>query len=140
MHITAGKKVFVEYTLTLGNKEVFDTNVGSEPLAYVQGSDQMIPGLEAAMEGMKVGDSKHVKIKPEDGYGPVLREAIVEVAKDQLAPDARNVGARIEGRGPSGQILTGQVQKIKDDKVVVDFNHPLAGETIFFQVKVVDIQ
>lgn len=140
MTITAGKKISIEYTLTLENKEVVDTNVGSQPLTYVHGSDQIIPGLEKAMEGMKIGDSKHVTVKPEDGYGPVIQEAIVEVSQDQLPPDAWKVGAQLQGQGPGGQTLRGQVTEIKDDKAIIDFNHPLAGKTLFFEVKVLDIQ
>ncbi len=140
MTITAGKKVSIEYTLTLENKEVVDTNVDSEPLTYVHGSDQIIPGLEKAIEGMKVGSSKHVTIKPEDGYGPVIQEAIVDIKKDQLPPDAWKVGAKVQGKSSGGEILDAEVTEIKDDKAIIDFNHPLAGKTLFFEVKVLDIQ
>ena len=140
MTITSGKTVSIEYTLTLENKEVVDSNVGGEPLTFVHGSNQIIPGLETAMEGMKVGDTKKVTVNPEDGYGPVVQEAIVEVEKDQLPEGARQVDALVQAQGPDGQILRGQVTELKDDKAIVDFNHPLAGKTLFFDVKVLDIQ
>lgn len=140
MTITAQKKVSIEYTLSLENEEIVATNVGSQPLTYVHGTNQIIPGLEKAMEGMKIGDSKQVTVKPEDGYGPVIQEAIVEVSKEQLPPETWKVGAKVQGQGPGGQILRGQVTDIKDDKATIDFNHPLAGKTLFFEVKVLDIQ
>ena len=140
MTITSGKTVSIEYTLTLENKEVVDSNVGGEPLTFVHGSNQIIPGLETAMEGMKVGDTKKVTVNPEDGYGPVIQEAIIEVEKDQLPEGARKVDALVQAQGPDGQMLRGQVTELKDDKAIVDFNHPLAGKTLFFDVKVIDIQ
>ncbi len=140
MTITSGKTISIEYTLTLDNKEVVDSNVGGEPLTYVQGSGQIIPGLETAMEGLKVGDTKEVTVDPEEGYGPVIQEAIVEVQKDQLPEGAQQVDAQVQAEGPDGQILHGQVTELKDDKAVVDFNHPLAGKTLIFDVKILDIQ
>lgn len=140
MTITTGKTVSIEYTLTLENKEVVDTNVGSDPLTYVQGSSQIIPGLEKELEGMKIGDTKNVTVKPEDGYGPVIKEAIVEVKKEQLPEGACEVNAQVQAQGPDGQMLRGQVTELKDDIAIIDFNHPLAGKTLVFEVKILDIQ
>jgi FKBP-type peptidyl-prolyl cis-trans isomerase SlyD len=140
MTITPGKTVSIEYTLTLENKEVVDTNVGSDPLTYVQGSNQIIPGLENELEGMKVGDTKNVTVEPEDGYGPVIKEAIVEVKKEQLPAGACEVNSQVQAQGPDGQMLRGQVTELKDDIAIIDFNHPLAGETLVFEVKILDIQ
>ncbi|HHO77192.1 MAG TPA: peptidylprolyl isomerase [Deltaproteobacteria bacterium] len=140
MTIATGKTVSIEYTLTLENKEVIDTNRGSDPLTYVQGSSQIIPGLENAMDGMKVGETKQVEVEPEDGYGPVFQDAIVEVNRDQLPEGACEVDAQLQAQGPDGQILRGKVTKIENDKAFVDFNHPLAGKKLFFDVKVLDIK
>jgi len=140
MTITAGKNVSIEYSLSLENKEVIDSNVGGEPLSYVQGSNQIIPGLENALEGMKVGESKKVSVGPEEGYGPVIPEAIVEVGKEQLPLEAFQVDAQVQAQSPDGDVLYGQVTKIEDDTATIDFNHPLAGKTLFFDVKVLDIQ
>jgi len=140
MTITTGKTVSIEYTLTLENNEVIDTNVGNEPLTYVQGSNQIIPGLENAMDGMKVGETKQVTVEPEEGYGPVIDEAIVEVDKEQLPEGACEVDAMVQAQGPDGQILRGQVTKVEGDKAVIDFNHPLAGKKLYFDVKVINIQ
>ena len=140
MTITAGKKVSIEYTLTLENKEVVDTNVGGQPLTYVHGSNQIIPGLENAMEGMEIGDTKHATVEAESGYGTVIQEAITEASRDQLPPDAWKVGAWVQGQGPDGQMLRGLVTEIRDDKAIIDFNHPLAGKKLFFEIKLLDIQ
>jgi FKBP-type peptidyl-prolyl cis-trans isomerase SlyD len=140
MTVTSGEKIAIEYTLTLENKEVVDTNVGREPLTFEQGSHQIIAGLEKAIEGMKVGENRKVTIKPEDAYGPVVKEAVIEVNKDKLPPDALKVDAQVQAKGPGEQVLIGRVTEIKGDKAVVDFNHPMAGKTLFFDVKVLTIE
>ena len=117
-----------------------DTNVGSEPLSYVQGSHNIISGLQNALEGLKIGDSKQVTIKPEDGYGSVDQKAIMEVSKEQIPQDALKVGAHLQGQNDDGQVITAMVVEIKEQTVVLDFNHPLADKTLHFDVKIVDIQ
>ena len=140
MSITEGSTVSVEYTLTLQDKEVIDTNKGGQPLTFVYGANQIIPGLEKEMTGMKIGESKNVTVPPEEGYGPVHEQAIIEVGKDKMPPEAWQVGAHVQGQGPDGQVVRGQVTALQDDKATVDFNHPLAGKTLYFEVKVIDIQ
>jgi FKBP-type peptidyl-prolyl cis-trans isomerase SlyD len=95
MTIPSGKKVFIEYTLTFENKEIMDTNVGREPLTFELGSHQIITGLEKAIEGMKASESCHVTIKPEDAYGPVVKEAIIEVNKDRMPQNSWKVGGQV---------------------------------------------
>jgi FKBP-type peptidyl-prolyl cis-trans isomerase SlyD len=138
--VSSGKKVSIEYTLTLEDKSVIDTNVGSEPLSYVQGSHNIISGLQNALEGLNIGDSKQVTIKPEDGYGSVDQKAIMEVSKEQIPQDALKVGTHLQGQNDDGQVITAMVVEIKEQTVVLDFNHPLAGKTLHFDVKIVDIQ
>jgi FKBP-type peptidyl-prolyl cis-trans isomerase SlyD len=138
--ITEGSTVSVEYTLTLQDKEVIETNKGGQPLTFVYGSRQIIPGLEKGMAGMKIGESRNVTVAPEEGYGPVLEQAIIEVGKDKLPADAWQVGAHVQGQGSGGQVVRGQVTALQGDKATIDFNHPLAGKTLYFEVKVLDIQ
>lgn len=140
MTVTSGKEVSIEYTLTLEDKTIVDTNVGGEPFTFVQGNQQVIPGLEKEVEGLKVGDTKKITVKPEEGYGAVNKEAFLEVDKGQLPPEALHAGAQIQGQTPDGQPLRGQVKEVKDTTVVLDFNHPLAGQTLYFDVKVLDIK
>jgi FKBP-type peptidyl-prolyl cis-trans isomerase SlyD len=140
MTISSRKKVSIEYTLTLENKEVADTNIGKEPLTFEQGSHQIISGLEKAIEGMKAGESRKITIEPEDAYGPVVKEAIIEVNKDRMPQNSWKINGQVQAKGPGEQVLVGRVTEIKGDKAVVDFNHPMAGKTLFFDVKVLTIQ
>lgn len=138
--VSTGAQVSIEYTLKLDDKNVVDTNVGGEPLVYVQGSRQIVPGLEKALEGMKVGDSKQVTIQPEEGYGVVHEQAFLEIEKDKIPETARQVGSRVQGRTGDGKTVSARVAEIKEATVVLDFNHPLAGKTLHFDVKIVKIQ
>lgn len=137
--IAAGKEVSLEYTLRLETEEVIESNVGEKPLTYVHGRNQIIPGLESALEGMQVGDRKEVTVLPEDAYGPVMPEAFQEVPRDRIPADAQRVGARLQGRDPSGQVVHARVAQVKEQSLILDFNHPLAGKTLIFAVKVVGI-
>ena len=138
--VSSGAEVSIEYTLKLDDKSVFDTNVGAEPLTFVQGSRQIVPGLEKALEGMKVGESKQVTVQPEEGYGPVQKEAVMEIGKDKIPGEAQQVGAQVQGRTGDGRVVRARVTEIKDSTVVLDFNHPLAGKRLHFDVKVLGIQ
>ncbi len=143
MIVSPGTKVSVEYTLRREDNAVIDANVGSEPLTYVHGFQQIIPGLEKALEGMKIGERKQITVIPEEGYGVISQEAFIEVKKEQVPQDALNalrVDAYVRGRDEGGNVFHARVAEIKDQTVLLDFNHPLAGETLFFEVKVLDIQ
>jgi FKBP-type peptidyl-prolyl cis-trans isomerase SlyD len=138
--VSPGTQVSIEYTLKLDDKNVFDTNVGADPLTFVHGSRQIVPGLEKALEGMKVGESKQVIVQPEEGYGIVHNEAFLELEKEKIPNEARQVGARVQGSTGDGQMVTARVAEIKDATVVLDFNHPLAGKTLYFDVKILNIK
>jgi FKBP-type peptidyl-prolyl cis-trans isomerase SlyD len=140
MIIEKGKTVSFEYTLTLGDNEIIDTNVGEAPLTFIHGSSQIIPGLEDEMTGMRVGDRKQVTVKPEDGYGPVLPEAVIELRTEQVPESSRRVGAMLQTTSPEGQVFRGRVTQINEKTAFIDLNHPLAGKTLFFDVKVIDVQ
>ena len=140
MNIEKGKTISFEYTLTLEDKEVIDTNAGANPLVFTHGSSQIIPGLEDQMIGMKTGDTKKITVTPEDGYGPVLKEAIIELKTEQVPESSRKIGAMLQTQSPEGQVIRGRISTIDDDKAVIDLNHPLAGKTLFFDVKVLDVK
>jgi len=140
MTVSDGKTISMEYTLTLENKEVLDTNVGGEPLTFTQGSHQIIPGLETALTGMKAGESKQVTVVPEQAYGEVKPKALQEVPIDQIPPDARKVGVQLQGKDGQGRTVHPKVAEVKEQVVVLDFNHPLAGKTLYFDVKILDVQ
>jgi len=137
--IEKGKVVKLNYTLTVKG-QVVDSSEGREPLEYTQGEQMIIPGLENRLEGMKVGEKKTVIVGPEDAYGTVNKDAIIEVPKTQLGEDMEpQIGMMIQMQTPSGQALTGKIVEVKEDAVVVDFNHPLAGQELTFEVEVVGI-
>src|SRR5215468_215004 len=138
--VAEGKNVSLEYTLTLDDKSVVESNVGKQPLTYTHGTQQIIPGLEKALEGLTVGDTKEVTVTPADGYGEQDPNALQEVQKQLIPPDALVVGTRLQGQAPDGHIVYPRVAEIKDDTVVLDFNHPLAGKTLHFDVKILAIQ
>ena len=135
--IEKGSSVKIEYTLKDDKGEVLDTNSGKDALAFTQGAQQIIPGLDKALLGLKTGDSKKVTVKPEDAYGSVDPKAEAEVPKEALPQGAAVVGTRLLARGQDGQPRPVTVKAVRDKTVLLDLNHPLAGKTLFFDIKVV---
>lgn len=135
--VEQGKTVDFEYTLSLDDGSVVQTNQGAEPLSYVHGEGQILPALESAMEGMRVNEKKTVKLSPAEGYGEVNPEAFQEVPIDKLPEEARHVGAQLGVQGFDGPI---RVAEVRDDVAVLDFNHPLAGKSLTFDVRIVGIR
>ena len=138
--VQEGSLVSIEYTLTDDSGTVLDTNVGKEPLAYIQGAGQIVKGLERELDGLKVGDQKKVLVKPEDGYGLLNEKAFQEIPREKIPAEAQKAGAMLMSKGPDGRSVTIRVHEVKDKTVVVDFNHPLAGKTLNFDVKIKDIK
>jgi FKBP-type peptidyl-prolyl cis-trans isomerase 2 len=138
--IEAGSAVAIEYTLTLEDGTKVDSNVGGEALRFEQGSGQIIPGLDKELVGMKVSESKQVKVTPEDGYGEVNPAAFTEVPVGELPEDARKPGMMLMARDEQGRTRRLLVQKIEGDTATLDFNHPLAGKTLLFDVKILEIE
>ena len=138
--VEKGSSVKIEYTLKDDKGEVLDTNAGKDVLAFTQGAQQIIPGLDKALLGMQAGDSKKVTVKPEDAYGPVDPKAEAEVPKASLPQGAAVVGTRLLARSQDGQPRPVTVKAVKDTTVLIDLNHPLAGKTLFFDIKVVSVE
>ena len=138
--IREGSQVSFEYTLSDETGTVIESNKGKQPMSYVHGKRQIIPGLEKELSGMKVGEEKKIQVKPEDGYGPINPDAFQEVPKDKLPPEALKVGTTLMAQGAQGQGIPVRVHEIKDTTVIMDFNHPMAGKTLSFDVKVSEIK
>jgi FKBP-type peptidyl-prolyl cis-trans isomerase SlyD len=138
--IREGSRVALEYTLSDETGKVIESNKGKEPMSYIHGKGQIIPGLEKQLSGMKVGEEKKVQVKPEDGYGPINPEAFQEISKDKLPPEALKVGTMLMAQGPQGQGIPARVHEIKDNTVIMDFNHPMAGKTLSFDIKISEIK
>lgn len=135
-----GMYVSLEYTLKGEDGKFIESNKGKFSLVYKHGAQEMIPGLERELTGMKVGDEKHVVVKPQDGYGLVDFNKRKEVPKSELPPNALKVGAEIARPEGQGRVRMFKVHEIREQTVVLDLNHPMAGKTLVFDVKVVDIQ
>jgi len=138
--IENGAKVQLEYTLKDDGGKVLDSNKGKEPLTYTQGQKQIIPGLEQALGGMRAGEEKKVTIKPVDAYGEVNPNAVTEVPKEMLPPDALKVGTELVAQSQAGDRRIVRIKEVKEKTVVIDLNHPLAGKTLFFDVKVLVVE
>lgn len=136
-----GDIVQVDYTGTLENGTVFDTSVGGEPLNFTLGEGKMIPGFEQAILGMKVGESKTVTIPADEAYGPYRDDLVLVVNREDLPtgldPD---VGQQLQMTLPSGGTSVGTVTNATDTTITVDFNYPLAGKDLTFEIELVSIQ
>ena len=133
MAINEGQIVSIEYQVKDGDK-VIDSNVGQEPLVFMYGKGQIIPGLEAGIQNMNVGEKADVLVKAADAYGEYNPEATQDVPKEQFAGIDLQEGMTLYGQGEGGQTVQVTVKEIKDESVVVDFNHPLAGKDLMFTV------
>jgi FKBP-type peptidyl-prolyl cis-trans isomerase SlyD len=138
--IQDGVVVSLAYTLTVDG-EVLDQSSADDPLLYLHGADNIIPGLEKALYGLAVGDSKQVVVEPEEGYGDYDPDDVEEVGRDLFPEDLELIeGMLLAMRDETGGRFEATVVEIGDDYVVLDFNHPLAGETLHFDVRVLELR
>jgi FKBP-type peptidyl-prolyl cis-trans isomerase 2 len=137
--VTESSSVVVNYTGKLTDGSVFDSSLleGREPLSAKLGEGQLIPGFETGLIGMMVGDKKIVEIDPREAYGERNEELILDVVKTNV-PENVEVGMLLQTFGPEGPALV-KVLEIKDESVVIDANHPLAGEKLIFELEVMGI-
>jgi FKBP-type peptidyl-prolyl cis-trans isomerase SlyD len=138
--VQEGSIVSIEYTLTDEDGKVIDSNVGKEPLTFVQGAGQIVGGLEKELQGLKTGEEKKVRVKPEDGYGMPNQQAFQEMPRESIPVEAQKPGVTLMAKAPDGRAIPIRVHEVKEKTVVVDFNHPLAGKTLNFDVKIKDIK
>lgn len=138
--IQDGVVVSMAYVLTVDGEELSRANA-DDPLEYLHGAENIVPGLEAALAGKKLGDKLSVTVPPEDAYGEYDEDDIDEFDLDEI-PDAKNLepGMVVEVEDEDGYVYVGTVQEITEDAVLVDFNPPLAGKTLTFNVEVVGLR
>ena len=132
--------VSMAYQLTVdGNvEEAYDDG---NPIVFLYGHDNIISGLENAMQGMKVGDSKNVTVAPKDAYGEVVDEAIIDVPSEQFPDDIPlKIGTILEVKDENGNPLTAYITEVAEESVTLDFNHPMAGKTLDFMIKILDLR
>jgi len=129
--------VGIEYEVKeAGSNEIVDSNKGAQPLEFVTGKGQIIPGLEKALEGMNEGESADILVKAEDAYGDVNPEAVQTLPVEQFEGVDLKEGMTLYGQGEDGQTVQVTVKSFNDKEVTIDFNHPLAGKDLMFSVKV----
>lgn len=133
--------VSMHYSLTDASGEVLDSSEGSDPLNYLHGAGNIIPGLEQALVGKVEGDSLQVQVEPADGYGELNPELIQVVDRAAFqGVEAVDVGMAFEAQGPDGAAQRIVVTAVEGDQVTVDANHPLAGQQLNFDVQVVAVR
>jgi len=136
-----GDKVKVHYTGKLTSGMQFDSSSGREPLEFTVGAGQMIKGFDAAIPGMKVGDKKTIEIPPQEAYGDRSEEAMIEFPKTNIPADMQlEVGMQLSLRDQDGRPIPVVVREIKEEVIVLDANHFLAGETLIFDIELMDIE
>ena len=132
--------VLFNYTLTNDAGEVLDQSQG-EPLAYLHGHHNIIPGLEAQMTGKSAGDKFTATVAPADAYGEYMAEAVQEVPRANFqGVDNIEAGMQFQSQTDDGHVMLVTVQDVNDEVVVVDGNHPLAGQTLTFEVEIVEVR
>jgi FKBP-type peptidyl-prolyl cis-trans isomerase SlyD len=128
----------VEYTVKNEKGEVVDTNVGGAPLEFISGKQQMIPGFEKAVTEMSVGEEKEVKIPSSEAYGEYREDLTQTLPREQFEGIELQKGMTLYGQGPDGQTVAVTVKDFNDKEVTIDYNHPLAGQDLTFNIKVLN--
>ncbi|GIK08735.1 MAG: peptidyl-prolyl cis-trans isomerase [Anaerolineaceae bacterium] len=138
--VTSGQVVSMQYTLRVDGK-VVDSSEEGDPLEYLYGAANIIPGLEREMEGMAVGESRTVIVSPLDGYGEVDEEAFIEAPRSEFPDDMPiKPGVEMELTGPDGHPMYARIERVEGETVTLNMNHPLAGAELHFDVKVVGLR
>ncbi len=137
MRVEKGNVVSVDYELHLGDGKVVDASEPGKPLSYIHGEGQIVPGLERALEGLDVGEARKVVVEPDDGYGPHDARGVQEVPRSAFPTElVPQVGMELSAQGPQGETVPFVIKEVRPETVVIDLNHPLAGETLHFAVTV----
>lgn len=135
-----GTKVSIHYTGTLADGTTFDSSQGREPLTFEMGAGQIIPGLEAALDGMAEGECTTVTIPAAQAYGPRREDAMSQVPRDAVpAHIPLDLGTQLQVQTPDGKAMPVTVAEVTDEVVTLDANHPLAGQDLTFALELVKV-
>lgn len=141
MQIAAQKVVTIDYTLTDDQGNVIDSSKGGEPLAYIHGLGNIIPGLESALEGKQAGDAMNVSVDPAEGYGERDENLLQSVPRQMFeTPEEIQVGMQFHTMTEDGNMMVVTVAEVTSETITVDANHPLAGQTLNFDVTIVGVR
>jgi FKBP-type peptidyl-prolyl cis-trans isomerase SlyD len=141
--IEPNARVVLDYTLRNAKDEVLDSSAAEdgEPIVYVHGYGMLVPGLEKGLLGLSVGDQKEIVVSPEEGFGERDEELVVEVERSEMPrPDAVALGDELVAESPDGDEAVVHVVEVGPDVIVLDGNHPLAGETLHYAISVREIR
>ena len=140
MKATSNMVVTMHYTLSDDNGAVIDSSVSGEPMSYLHGHGNIIPGLESAIEGNEAGFKSRVTVAPEEGYGDRNPEAVFEAPREQFPEDMDlTSGTQVYAEGPEGPVSF-TIVGTTDSGVMLDANHPLAGRTLHFDVEITEVR
>ena len=140
LKVMDGRVVSMDYSLHIDG-ELVDTSEGGEPLDYLHGAGNIIPGLESELDGMAVGETKSVTVAPEAGYGEHDPEAFMDVPRREFPAEIPlEIGTELQLQDQDGQPMYARIDEINDDTVTLDFNHPLAGKELHFEVTIMAIR
>jgi peptidylprolyl isomerase len=138
--IKQGSRVRAHYTGRLTDRpQPFDSSIGRDPLEFIVGQGQLIEGFEQAVIGLNPGDKKTVELSPDLAYGPVKDDMIMTVGRDKVPQDVQE-GQGLQATLQNGQVVPFVVTKVTDTEVVVDANHPLAGQTLIFDIEILEVE
>lgn len=137
--VAPNKVISMNYVLKDSSGTIVDSSEGT-PLSYLQGHKNIIPGLENALSGLKVGEQKQVQVSPEEGYGPVNPNLMFSVPLQQFGDNAPQTGMMVQMNTDRGETFVATVVKVENGLVFLDGNHPLAGQDLFFDVEITEIR
>jgi FKBP-type peptidyl-prolyl cis-trans isomerase SlyD len=141
MKVGKGSVVSLEYKLHFGDGVIVDASEPGDPLVYMHGESQIVPGLESALEGQEAGASLQVVVAPADGYGVADPTALQQVPRNAFPEGFEpKPGLELVAQGPQGEPLPFTIRAVEGDVITVDFNHPLAGRTLHFQVSITEVR
>ena len=139
MAVKKGDKIKVEYTGTLDDGTVFDTSKEKEPLEFEVGSGQIIKGFDEAVVGMEKGEEKSIKIESKDAYGDPNPELTKKIPREHLPKEQElKPGMMLRLKTPDGRQIPAKITEVTDKEITIDLNHPLAGKSLNFKVKIVE--
>lgn len=141
MKIANGTVVSIDYKLHLGDGVAIDASEAGDPLTYMHGEGQIVPGLERELQGLGVGDSRNVVVQPVDGYGERNPQGLQPIDRKAFPADVElKPGLELGAVGPDGEVLQFTVHEVKGETVIIDTNHPLAGKTLHFDITIREVR